>query len=86
MKIDPKTGKITWTPDDRTAGTTVEVTIQVCDKAGACDKQTWKIKVKNINDTPKIDSTPADKATEDKLYTLCQGTKDIIKGLKKSEK
>ncbi len=57
-KIDPKTGKITWTPGDASAGKDVDFEVEVCDPAGACTKKAWKVKTKNVNDPPKITSTP----------------------------
>jgi hypothetical protein len=69
MNMDPKTGRLFWTPSDVYAGQTVTVAIQVCDKAGACDTENWNIKVSNKNDAPKITSIPPTVALESKTYT-----------------
>ena len=66
--IDKKTGKVSWTPGDADAGKTFEFEIKVCDKAGACATKTWKVTVKNVNDSPKITSTPDKSAIEGKVY------------------
>jgi MYXO-CTERM domain-containing protein len=68
-KIDQKTGKLDWTPGDDEAGKTVDFEVQVCDKSGVCIKQTWKVKVTNVNDDPTITSKPPTTAEQDKTYT-----------------
>ena len=67
--IDPKTGKITWTPKDSDAEKTFDFTVKVCDKAKVCATQSWQVKVENVNDPPTMKGTPPTTATEDKLYT-----------------
>ena len=71
-KIDANTGKITWTPgsDDVKAGKR-KFTIQACDNGTPqkCAVQNWTVTVKNVNDPPKITSTPPKTATQGKVYT-----------------
>ena len=67
--LDPKTGKVTWTPGDADAGTTVDFELEVCDPQGACVKQTWQVKVNNVNDTPTFTSTPPTEAFVGKEMT-----------------
>jgi MYXO-CTERM domain-containing protein len=62
-------GRLTWTPGSSNAGKTYDFEIQVCDKAGACAKQSWKVTVRNVNDAPKIVGTPPTKATVSKRVT-----------------
>lgn len=70
VKVDPNTGEVTWTPGDADVTTgTHTIEIEVCDKAGACDKQSWTVTVTNVNDPPKITSTPPTAAEENKAYT-----------------
>lgn len=67
-KVDPATGKVTWTPGTADADKTVDFEVKVCDKAGACVNKSWQVKVENVNDPPKIGSTPPTTATEDQAY------------------
>ncbi|MBU51950.1 MAG: hypothetical protein CL920_24935 [Deltaproteobacteria bacterium] len=76
MKIDPNTGAITWTPGDQDAGQEPDVEIEVCDKSGACRKQSWKVKVSGVNDPPKITSTPPTQSKEDDVYTYSPKVED----------
>jgi uncharacterized protein (TIGR03382 family) len=66
--IDPTTGEIKWTPGDSEAGKNVDFEIEVCDRAGTCDSQAWKVNVKNVNDKPAITSAPVTTATEKQPY------------------
>ncbi|TNE44114.1 MAG: hypothetical protein EP343_30650 [Deltaproteobacteria bacterium] len=61
-KIDPATGKVTWTPGDADVGKDAEFEIEVCDPQGACVTQSWKVKTKNVNDPPTIDTKPPTEA------------------------
>ncbi len=79
VKIDSK-GRLTWTPNDDDAGKEYSFTLIVDDKNGKSDTQTWKVKVKSVNDIPKFLSKPPTKATEDKLYTYTPKIFDPDKG------
>ncbi len=68
MKIDPKTGKLTWTPAREDGGTTATVEVEVCDKAGECATQTWKIEVRETNTPPSISGTPTTQVDPGKEY------------------
>ncbi len=92
MTIDPKTGEVTWTPNNQDVNKKHKVTIRVCDKAGSCTEQSWTISVSNVNDSPIITSQAPTQATEDKIYTYQPTFKDPDVGdthqwtLKKSPK
>jgi hypothetical protein len=68
MSFDPSSGRIFWRPGDRYAGLSYALELKVCDKAGDCDTQKWKLQVEDVNDAPRIVSLPSTIATERKLY------------------
>ncbi len=75
-KIDPKTGKVSWTPKPSDKGKTFEFEIQVCDNTGLCATQAWKVKVNNFNHPPQIVGTPATKTVSNKPYTYSPKVQD----------
>lgn len=64
--VDPKTGRITWQAG--APGKDEAFVLKVCDKSGACDTQSWKVTVKDVNEAPRITSTPPVAADENKPY------------------
>ncbi|MCB9637469.1 MAG: tandem-95 repeat protein [Myxococcales bacterium] len=67
--IDPNTGEVKWTPGDADVNNSpVDFEIEVCDPSGACVRQSWKTKVNNVNDAPKITSNAPTSSEEDTLY------------------
>jgi streptogramin lyase len=67
MKIDPATGSVTWTPSQSDVGKHA-VSIEVSDGLGGTDTQDFEITVKDVNDPPKITSTPPEEAEEEVNY------------------
>lgn len=67
--VDPKTGKLTWTPGPNDAGTTKEFEVEVCDQAGDCAIQIWRVTVKGQNQPPSISSTPGTKGQKGTAYS-----------------
>tara|TARA_B100000609_G_scaffold199399_1_gene202665 strand:- start:12093 stop:16493 length:4401 start_codon:yes stop_codon:yes gene_type:complete len=66
--IDPNTGEIKWTPEQKDVGDhTAKIT--VTDARGGKTTITVKLTVKNTNDEPVISGTPSKEAEEDKQYT-----------------
>jgi hypothetical protein len=68
MVIESATGKLTWTPQNEHVGTH-SVTARVIDGKGGSDEKSFTIVVENVNDPPKIISTPSTGAVKDQLYT-----------------
>lgn len=68
-KVDPRTGLLTWTPGDNDVEKTLQFTLVVCDRGNLCATQKWTIKAKNINDRPRITSTPNTQVNEKRIYT-----------------
>lgn len=70
MTVDASTGKLSWTPAAADAGKSVEVSVKVCDKAGDCATQTWRVKVEQGNNPPQIGGAPGNFATTSQDYTF----------------
>lgn len=68
MTIETTTGAIQWTPTNDDVGQH-SATVQVKDKDGLSDTQSFKVTVTNVNDPPEIISTAITTATEDEQYT-----------------
>jgi len=69
MKLDAKTGAITWTPTQKEVGKKHLVVVTVQDNYGAFCNQSWEISVFNINDPPTLQSKPSKQlAIEDQLF------------------
>lgn len=77
MTVDPKTGRVSWTPKTGDAGNK-SVEIEVCDKAGACVKQTWTINVSpgQVNRPPSITGTPGNTAFVGVAYSFTPAVSD----------
>jgi subtilase family serine protease len=69
MLIDAKTGEIKWTPQSFHGGQSYEVEIEVSDGRGGSGTQNYTISVQNVNDPPKIVSTPPLQALAGSLFT-----------------
>ena len=68
MTIEPASGLVKWTPDNKDVGKHA-VEIKVEDGNGGSDKQTFTLEVRNTNDPPKITSTPKTEIMMGKTYT-----------------
>ena len=75
-KIDATTGAVSWTPAAADVGKEIEFEVKVCDKAGDCATQTWKVKVVQGNNPPQITGTPSTLATTAKQYVFAPGVND----------
>ncbi len=62
MSMEAKTGKLTWLPQPFHGGQDFDVSIEVSDGRGGVVTQSFKVKVKSVNDPPKIVSTPPQRA------------------------
>ena len=68
--LDPKTGRLNWTPGAADVGKDVDFSIKVCDAAGDCASQSWKVNVQSgPNTPPQISTTPATSGTVNQAYT-----------------
>ncbi len=67
--IDPKTGEITWVPSAGDVGKEFEFEVTVCDSAGDCATQSWKVLVVDPNRPPQITTTPPTSASAGLSYS-----------------
>ena len=80
MSITP-TGKVTWTPNNTQVMLT-NVSIKVTDSFNASTEQNFILNVSNVNDAPKINSTPITiaKQNESYVYTVTADDPDLPLG------
>jgi hypothetical protein len=69
VQINSNTGAISWIPGAAHGGRFFNFGLQICDRANACDTQTWVVNVINVNNAPMISSTPPTVAIAVQLYT-----------------
>lgn len=58
-----------WQTGSPNGGRSYNFTVQACDQLNNCTEQRWQLFVININDAPKITSTPSTKGTVSVAYT-----------------
>lgn len=69
VTFDTGTGRLTWSPTVSDEGKSFDFAIEVADNNGATDTESWTVTVTNVNNPPKITSTPSNNATENVAYT-----------------
>ncbi len=67
MKIGIQTGEVTWIPQEADVGKH-HISLEVCDSRGGCSRQEFTVQVLDQNDSPKIVSTPPQRARANELY------------------
>jgi len=76
MSINSTTGAVRWTPRNKDVGQK-QVKIQVNDRHGGYNNQSFVLNVININDAPIITSTPSATATQGTPYIYDMKATDI---------
>lgn len=59
---------ISWRPSNSDIGDR-QFTVAVCRQAGSCLSKNWRLRVKNVNDAPKIQSRPNRQAAVGSVFT-----------------
>jgi MYXO-CTERM domain-containing protein len=68
IKVDTKTGLMTWTPTEDDSKEAVDLVMEVCDQDDVCVPQDWKVEVDIPNKPPQITSTPTDSIVAGMTY------------------
>ena len=75
-RIDARTGVFTWTPGEAEGPSAINVTVQVSDKLGLSDTESFQINVREVNRSPVMARIPSQTIDELTQMTVAVGATD----------